>query len=310
MEGVSAFSRMAGQLGFEHQVVEGFWSQWSPQQRAEVVDLSRQQHVSLWFWKHSNQLRTPAAREEFFTLLHDAGVAGAKIDFFDHEAKEIIDLYEALLRTAAEHQIMLVFHGANKPTGRERTWPNELVREAVRGMESRALMDRARHQTILPFTRYLAGPADYTTMLFTERRRDTTVAHQIATMVVLSSPLLTIAANPESLLASPAVEVIEHVPAVWDETIVLTDSAVGELVAFARRTGTSWFLAVMCGPEARTIRVPLSFLGGAEYAATYVEDSGADGSTIAIEKGAHTREDTLDLHLRAGGGFVGWFQAR
>ena len=310
VEGVSAFSRMAGQLGFEHQVVEGFWSQWSPQQRAEVVDLSRQQHVSLWFWKHSNQLRTPAAREEFFTLLHDAGVAGAKIDFFDHEAKEIIDLYEALLRTAAEHQIMLVFHGANKPTGRERTWPNELVREAVRGMESRALMDRARHQTILPFTRYLAGPADYTTMLFTERRRDTTVAHQIATMVVFSSPLLTIAANPESLLASPAVEVIEHVPAVWDETIVLTDSAVGELVAFARRTGTSWFLAVMCGPEARTIRVPLSFLGGAEYAATYVEDSGADGSTIAIEKGAHTREDTLDLHLRAGGGFVGWFQAR
>ena len=63
-------------------------------------------------------------------MLHELGVVGAKIDFFDHEAKEVIDLYETLLRKAAEHQILVDFHGANKPTGRERTWPNELVREA------------------------------------------------------------------------------------------------------------------------------------------------------------------------------------
>src|SRR5262249_45832331 len=143
---------------------------------------------------------------------------------FDHEAKEVIDLYEALLRTAAEHHIMLVFHGANKPTGRARTWPNEMVREAVRGLESSSMTERARHQTILPFTRYLAGPADYTTMIFSERRRDTSIAHQIATMVVFASPLLTIAANPQSMLDSPAVDVIKSVPAVWDDTRVLPGS--------------------------------------------------------------------------------------
>jgi alpha-glucosidase len=114
--------------------------------------------------------------------LHGLGVAGAKIDFLDHEAKEVIDHYEALLKKAAENQMVVNFHGANKPTGRARTWPNEIVREGVRGMESSSLRERARHETILPFTRYLAGHADYTTMHFGERRRDSTWTHQIASL--------------------------------------------------------------------------------------------------------------------------------
>ncbi|PYT60028.1 MAG: hypothetical protein DMG46_08335 [Acidobacteria bacterium] len=203
VDGMKEFARMAGQLGFEYNVIEGFWSKWTPEQRKEVVDYSRQQGVGVWFWKHGKDLRTPEAREEFFKMLHDLGVTGAKIDFFDHEAKEVIDLYEALLEKAAEYHILLVFHGANKPTGRQRTWPNELVREAIRGMESSALKERARHETILPFTRLLTGPADYTAMLFNDRRRDTTVAHQIASIAVFAAPLLTIAANPQTILSNP-----------------------------------------------------------------------------------------------------------
>ena len=164
-----------------------------------------------------------------------------------------------MLRKAAEHQILLVFHGSNKPTGRERTWPNELVRESVRGMESSGMIERARHQTILPFTRYLAGPADYTAMLFTERRRDSSVAHQIASLAVFASPLLTIAANPESILASPAVDVIKSIPSTWDETRVLAGSEIGELVVFARRKGSTWFLAVMCGPAPKRFRCRCRF---------------------------------------------------
>jgi len=307
--GMKQFSAMAGQLGFEHHVIEGFWSQWTPQERKDVVDFSNQQHVSLWFWKHSKDLRTPEARETFFKLLEDSGVAGAKIDFFDHEAKELIDLYETLLRKAAEHHIMLVFHGANKPTGRARTWPNEAVREAVRGMESSGMMERARHQTILPFTRLLAGPADYTSMLFTERRRDSTVAHQIATLAVFASPLLTIAANPETILSNPAVDVIKSIPAVWDETIVLPGSEIGEAAIYARRTGRTWFLAVLCGPAPRAIRVPLSFLGAGQYTATLVRDDSPDGSTVKVETGTQQKTDTISLDLRAGGGFIGRFSA-
>src|SRR5207253_7630236 len=104
---------------------------------------------------------------------------------------------------AAEHHVMLVFHGANKPSGRARTWPNEMVREAVRGMESSAMTERARHQTIIPFTRLLAGPADYTTLHFGDRRRDPSVAHQIASMAVFDAPLLTLAALPQTILSNP-----------------------------------------------------------------------------------------------------------
>ncbi|RPI17267.1 MAG: glycoside hydrolase, partial [Acidobacteriales bacterium] len=305
-DGLKEFSRLGGQLGFEQHVIEGVWSRWTMEQRKAMVDYSREQGVGVFFWRHSNQLRTPEAREEFFKMLRELGVRGAKIDFFDHEAKELVDLYETLLLKAAENRIQLVFHGANKPSGRERTWPNDMVREAIRGMESSGYKERARHQTTLPFTRYLAGGADYTTMIFSERRRDSSVAHQIASLAVLASPLLTIAAKPQTIVASPAVDVIKAIPAVWDETIVLPGSEVGEVAAYARRTGDTWFVAVMCGTQARTIKVPLSFMRDGQYKATLVRD-GEDDSTVRVENTTGKQGDTLSLDLRAGGGFIGRF---
>lgn len=307
IEGMKEFSRLAGELGFEHHVIEGFWSRWTMEERKDVVEFSKQRGVGLWFWKHSRQLRTESEREEFFKMLSELGVAGAKIDFFDHDHKELVDLYETLLAKAAEYKILLVFHGANKPTGRARTWPNDMVREAVKGMESSRFAERARHQTILPFTRYLAGGADYTTMVFNQRRGDTTWVNQIASLAIFDSPLLTIAANPQSILSNAAVNVIKTIPAVWDETIVLPGSEIGELAAYARRTGDAWFVAVMCGPQPKTIQVPLSFLGDGQFKAALVRDGDSDVS-VAVESGARTRSDTLTLNLRAGGGFVGRFQ--
>lgn len=304
VDGMKEFSRMARQLGFEYNVIEGFWSKWTPEEKKEVVDYSSQQGVGVWFWKHSKDLRTPEAREEFFKMLHDLGVTGAKIDFFDHEAKEVIDLYEALLQKAAEYHILLVFHGANKPTGRQRTWPNELVREGVRGMESSALKERARHETILPFARLLAGPADYTAMLFNDRRRDTTVVHQIASIAVFAAPLLTIAANPQTILSSPAVDMIKSVPPLWDETIVSPESSIGELAAYARRKRDTWFLAVMCGPQPKSIRVPLSFLGDGPYNSVQLRDNAAGDANVEIENTILKRGDSLTIEMRAGGGFL------
>lgn len=306
-EGMKQFSRFAGELGFEYHVIEGFWSRWTDEQIKELVDYSKKQGVGLLFWKHSNQLGTPQAREEFFTRLHSPGVAGAKIDFLDHEAKEVIDHYEDLLKKAAENQMVVNFHGANKPTGRARTWPNELVREAVRGMESSSLKDRARHETILPFARCLAGPADYTTMHFGDRRQDTTWTHQIATLVVFSSPLLTVAAHPRSILDNPAVDVIKSVPAVWDETIVLPGSSIGELAILARRKGQTWFLAALCGPQAKTIRVPLSLLGDGKYDASLVRDDKTNDAAVVVENSTARRGDTLTIEMVNGGGFIGRF---
>ena len=309
LEEMKHFSRLAGELGFEHNVIEGFWRRWSGEELRGLVAYAKQRNVGTWLWRHTKELRTPEARAEFFALCRDAGVAGVKLDFFDHEAKEVVDLYETLLREAARHRLMVNFHGANKPTGLARTYPNELTREAVRGMESSRLQERARHNTILPFTRFLAGHADYTPVHFGARRGDTTAAHQVATAAVFDSSLLTYAAHPAKLLEHPAAEMIRSIPATWDQTVVLPPSEIGEVAAFARRSGDRWFLAVLNGPAPRTAKFPLTFLGAGDYDGLLVRDPAGDPAAVEVQRRAGRSEDTLQVAMPAGGGFVARFTA-
>jgi alpha-glucosidase len=307
LEEMKEFSRLAGELGFEHHVVEGFWRRWTEDQMRELVDYSKKLNVSIWFWAHSKDLHTPESRKKLFDQLNRVGVIGAKIDFFDHEAKEIIDLYQSLLKDAAERKIMVDFHGANKPTGETRTWPNELTREAVRGMEYRSMMERSVHNTTLPFTRFLAGPADYTPVLFGERRRETSWAHQIATAAVFTSALLTYGAHPKAILENPAVEMIKSIPSVWDETRVLSISEIGEIAAFARRQGDKWFLSILNGPVAKSVDIPLTFLPLGRHDAMLVRDKLDDPAAVAIENRTVQSRDSLRVEMRVGGGFIARF---
>jgi alpha-glucosidase len=306
-EGIKEFSRLAGELGFEYNVVEGLWHRWTEAQMRELVDYSKQRNVGIWFWEHSRNLRTPEARQKVFGQLRRLGVAGAKIDFFDHEAKEIIDLYQALLRSSAEHKIMVEFHGANKPAGESRTWPNEMTREAIRGLEYRSMNLRSVHNTTLPFTRFLAGHADYTPVHFGERRRETSWAHQIASAIVFTSPLMIYGAHPKHILENPAAELIKTIPSFWDETIVLPQSEIGELAGFARRSGEVWFLGIMNGLTGRTIRVPAGFLRRGKYQATLVRDQPNEPASVKIENVSVGSNERLTIAMRAGGGFVGRF---
>ena len=302
------FTRWAGELGFEHHVIEGFWRRWTDDQLKELVAFGKERGVGIWLWRHSRELRESESRRAFFAQCRDAGVAGVKLDFFDHEAKEIIDFYHTLLRETAEHKLMVNFHGANKPTGESRTWPNELIREGVRGMESSRLKERARHNANLPFTRYLAGHADYTPVHFGARRGDTTWAHQIATAVVFTEPLLTYGAHPTNLLSNPALEMIKSIPAVWDETIVLPGSAIGECAAFARRNGKTWFVAILNGPQPRTFKAPLTFLGNGTYSAYIVHDDPTDAAAVKTDRAQFSAKDTLNLQLLSGGGYIASFR--
>jgi alpha-glucosidase len=307
LEGMKEFSRLAGQLGFEYHVVEGFWQRWSERQMRELVDYSRQYNVGILFWKHSQDLRTPAARQKFFKLCNDVGVVGAKIDFFDHEAKAIIDLYQTLLKEGAEHRLIVNFHGANKPAGESRTWPNEMTREGIRGLEYRSMQTRAQHNATLPFTRMLAGHADYTPVHFGERRRETSWAHQMASAAIFTSPVLIYGAHPKSMLENPAVDLIKSLPSVWDETIALSVSEIGEIAAFARRRGKRWFLAIMNGPSAKTVNIPLSFLDRGPYQAMMVRDQQDDAAAVKIENSTLSQTDASTIHLRPGGGFIARF---
>ena len=215
----------------------------------------------------------------------------------------MIDLYEAILEEGARYKLMMDFHGANKPSGQARTWPNEMVREAVKGMEASRLTDRATHETTVPFTRMLAGPAEYTVMHFGTRRQNTTWAHQIASAAIMHAPLLTYAAHPDTILANPAVEIIKSIPAVWDETIVLPGSEIGELAAFARRNGNTWFIAVMNGTSAKHISMPLNFLKPGKYNAIIATDDALPASVI-INKTSLASTDVINLSLQPGGGYI------
>jgi alpha-glucosidase len=199
---------------------------------------------------------------------------------------------------------MLEFHGANKPAGECRPWPNELSREAVRGLEYRNMETRASHNTTLPFTRYLAGHGDYTPMHFGDRRKETSWAHQIASAAIFTSPLLIFGAHPANILANPAVDLIKKIPSIWDETIVLPVSQIGEVAAFARRRGKSWFVAIMNGPQQRSVEIPLSFIGSASREGMLVKDRLDDPAAVQIEHRSVKRTDSLKIDMRSGGGFI------
>ena len=303
-EGVKAFTRLGQELGFEYHVVEGLWQRWTEQQMREFMDDAKQRHVGIWLWKDSRALATVEEQRAFFDTCRALGVVGAKIDFFDSEAKEMVDRYQSILRESAERHIMVNFHGANKPAGEARTWPHELTREGVYGLEHRQTAAWAAHNTTLPFTRFLAGAADYTPVVFGERRKETSWAHQIATAVVFTSPVLVFGGHPQSLLDNPAVEMIKSLPSVWDETIVLPASEIGEVAALARRRGTTWFVAILNGPSARTLRIDLGFLGKGRYHALVVRDTPDDPAAVAMEQTGATAGTPLTAELRAAGGFI------
>jgi alpha-glucosidase len=139
-------------------------------------------------------------------------------------------------------------------------------------------------------------------VVFGERRRETSWAHQIASAAILTSPLLVYGGHPASLLSNPGVEMIKSVPSVWDETRVLPPSEIGELALFARRHGTTWFVAAMNGRSARTVAVDLSFLPPGTHRALIVRDRLADAAALDVE----TREvsNTIEIAMRPAGGFI------
>jgi alpha-glucosidase len=198
---------------------------------------------------------------------------------------------------------MVDFHGALKPSGRERTWPNELTREAIRGREHK--IPDLLHEAILPFTRYVQGPADFTPTEFrADKLQRSTWARELGQAIVYTSPLLCYSGNPEDYLKSDALDIITAVPAAWDETVVLPGSEIGELAAFARRTGDEWFIGVINGGKPRKLEMSLNFLGAGNYTMDNLADAPDRFDAWVRTKNTVTSASSFNADLRAGGGLV------
>jgi len=246
------------------------------------------------------------------------GAAGIKVDYMNRDDQDMVNYYEKVVKKAAEHRLTVDFHGAYKPTGLRRTYPNLLTREGVMGLEYSKWSDRItpEYDVTIPFTRMLAGPMDYTPGAMRNAARGQfeardiapmsqgTRAHQLAMYVVYESPLVMVSDYPEAYEGQPGLEFIEKVPTVWDDTKVLGGKP-AEFVAIARLHGDGWWIGAMTNWDGRDLDLALDFLGAGEYEATVFAD-GADAATVAtsleIAKKTVKAGDKLALKLAPGGG--------
>ncbi len=257
------------------------------------------------------------------------GYAGKRIDGGEwHHGQFMVRHYRSIVELAAETGIMLDVHEPIKDTGIRRTWPNMMTREGARGQEYNAWAanngNPPEHDTILPFTRMLAGPFDFTPGIFDHDFRETrpnnlvqtTIAKQLAYYVVLYSPLQMAADLPENYEGQPAFQFIRDVPTDWEDTVVPA-GVIGDYAVIARkdRHSDDWYLGAVTDEEARTLEVPLTFLErGRKYVAEiYADGPAADFETnqtdVQIRSIDVTSGSTLFLRLARGGGQAIRFRA-
>jgi alpha-glucosidase len=279
--------------------------------------------VILWAtWSTLDTQMKPA-----LDLFQKWGVKGIKVDFMQRDDQQVVNYYYRIAREAAARQLLVDYHGAHKPAGLHRTWPNVLTFEGVHGLENNKWTDDVTptHNVTLPFTRMLAGPMDYTPgaminaqpknfrAIFDRPMSIGTRVHQLAMYVVFESPLQMLAESPSEYEREPeAMEWLRAVPVVWDETRAL-DASVGSHVLLARRRGTEWFVGAMTNNSARTLTLDLSFLGTGRYTMDAWSDGpNADRNAMDFRKETRTvgASDKVTLQLAPGGGFAARLRAQ
>jgi alpha-glucosidase len=302
-------------LGFEYYLVDEGWKGWKADGKdnwaclKEVCDYAKTQGVKIWLWVNSNEVPTPARRTNLLDRAVAVGAVGVKIDFEPEANVHWVNWYDETLRDAAERHLMVDFHGANKPVGRERTWPNEITRESIRGHEYHILRYHRtlppQHDTILPFTRYVIGPGDYTPTVFNPvELRGFTWPRELAQAIVFTSPFLCYADHPTNYLNNPALDVLKEIPPTWDETIVLPGTEIGKCAAFARRNGNTWFIGVINGSETTALDLPLDFLKRGKYQMVQLSDAPSKDDALQREEKIVSSKDRVKLAVRPGGGCV------
>ena len=281
-----------------------------------ILAHAREKNVRVWLWAHWQDINRQM--DEAFPLFEQWGVAGVKIDFMNRDDQWMVNFYRTVLRKAAAHHLMIDFHGAYKPDGIRRTWPNLVTREGVMGLEYTKVTARitADHNAMLPFTRMLAGPMDYTPGGFnnvtaaefeprmTQPMVMATRAHETALYVVFESGLQMLSDYPEAYTGQKELEFLKAVPAAWDETHVVTGMP-GQYIAVARRKGEDWFLGAITNKQAREISVPLEFLGKGDFIAEiYADAPDADQNakhTVKEERKVNART-VLNVKMAPSGG--------
>lgn len=285
-----------------------------------IIDYATSKGVGVWLWGGWYPLDNKT--DEAFSTYSKMGVKGFKVDFMNRDDQKMVNFYYRLAQKAAQYNLMLDFHGAYKPTGLQRTYPNVVNFEGVRGMENAKWSnpDFPKYDCTIPFIRQLAGPMDYTPGAMKNANKHNfravhstpmsqgTRCHQLAMYVLFEAPFNMLADNPTNYMREPeSTRFIASIPTVFDETIAL-DGKVAEFAAVARRKGSDWFVGAITNWDARTITIDFSFLTpGQTYKAEIFRDGinadreATDYKREAIEVTSTTK---LKVNLSTGGGWA------
>ena len=270
---------------------------------AAVIEYGKARGIGVFLYVNRRALERQI--DELFPLYESWGVAGVKFGFVNVGPQEWTTWVHEAVRKAAAHRLMVDIHDSYRPTGFSRTYPNLLTQEGVRGNEH---MPTATHNATLPFTRAIAGGADYTICIYDERVKPTR-AHQIALAVTGYSPLQLMYwyDKPSQFDGAPELAFLDVVPTIWDETMVL-DGKIGLYATIARRSGSAWFIGTITGANAQSLSVPLWFLAtGRSYTAQIFENGDTPAATrvrtVTVDK-----TETLRAQLPASGGQAIWLK--
>ena len=321
----------AAEMGFAYQLIDWFWYEPMNHPKADLtkpaphvdipglVEFARERGVKLLLWVDSHDLERQGF-DKVFTQIAGWGFAGVKIDFMNSDSQETVRWYSEVLEAAARHRLLVNFHGAYKPTGLARTWPNYITQEGVLGNEYskiRADACTTPHTIMLPFTRGLLGPMDFTPGGFLNRTAAEfkvtapaqvigSRARQLAQTVVYFSPLLCVCDSPENYRGQPGLEFLRGLPTVWDDTVVISAEVAGHVVV-ARRAGTRWYLAAMNGEAPVTLHVPLTFLEAGRWSLRAFADTPESGTRPEkLDETTHhvAAGETVELSLAPSGGYA------
>lgn len=318
-----AFVDYAARMHWRYCLVDAFWDkQIGYDKIQELVDYARQKNVGILLWYNSaggwnttpltprDRMFDRKTRRNEFERISQMGVAGVKIDFFGGDGQSMMTYYQDILKDALEYKLLVNFHGATIPRGWNRTYPNLMTMEAVKGFEyvtfdQRNADQQPVHCTVLPFTRNAIGPMDFTPVAFSEVpniRRITSNAFELALSILFQSGIQHFAEIPQGMAAQPAFvqQFMSSVPEVWED-IKFIDGYPGKYIVLARKGNGVWYIAgINAQDKEQQITIDLKTIDSRAKAATVI----TDGETSRSFNQFETNKPVVTLNIKPNGGFV------
>jgi alpha-glucosidase len=314
---IKQYIDLASEMGWPYMLVDWQWygkfnspeadiTKWAPQiSMPEIIEYARSKNVKILLWLYSSDVNRNASYKLAFPIYQKWEVAGIKIDFMDRDDQQMVNWYHDIIKCAAENHLLVDFHGAYKPDGINRTYPNMITREGVMGNEYYKFSNKMSPEGFLNVTKEQFK--QQTPAIVWNTR-----AAELSKFVIYESPLTVVCDHPDNILNKAGSDFLKIVPTVWDD-IKFVGGYPGEYVAIAKRSGNNWFIGVMNNSIGKSIDINLDFLPNDNYTMEMWADSKkSDKEPMELKKSEKSVKsgEKVKITLAKNGGFVGVIRSK